>query len=184
MHLALLIELTILWTAVGIFLLLLWSNNFLYALTILWNIHSDWTYVFYIKQKNWFKSIRWSDQRWLQMLRMKNENFSFERFNAKIIKPILMRNEKRQTFDATRIIRAYEKITLEDAMSMATNKESIRHKAVARIRRYPSRTTNSIICFVRHAIIIAWCTHCVCCSLTTILFDSLFMKDQGENIVG
>ncbi|PAV76069.1 hypothetical protein WR25_14374 [Diploscapter pachys] len=68
------------------------------------------------------------------MLRMKNENFSFERFNAKIIKPILMRNEKRQTFDATRIIRAYEKITLEDAMSMATSKESIRHKAVARIR--------------------------------------------------
>ncbi|PAV56559.1 hypothetical protein WR25_17546 [Diploscapter pachys] len=79
----------------------------------------------------------------------------FERFNAKIIKPILMRNEKRQTFDATRIIRAYEKITLEDAMSMANSKESIRHKAVARIRRYPSRTTNLIICFVRHAITIA-----------------------------
>ncbi|PAV58005.1 hypothetical protein WR25_13949 isoform B [Diploscapter pachys] len=58
----------------------------------------------------------------------------FERFNAKIIKPILMRNEKRQTFDATRIVRAYEKITLEDAMKMALNKEPIKHKSVARIK--------------------------------------------------
>lgn len=37
---------------------------------------------------------------------------TFERFNAKLLKPILMRNVKRKHFDATDIVRAYNKITV------------------------------------------------------------------------
>uniref|UniRef100_A0A8R1HX98 Sodium/hydrogen exchanger n=1 Tax=Caenorhabditis japonica TaxID=281687 RepID=A0A8R1HX98_CAEJA len=45
---------------------------------------------------------------------------NFEHFNAKVIKPVLMRHETRQSFDATSIVRAYEKITLADAIKMTT----------------------------------------------------------------
>jgi len=37
---------------------------------------------------------------------------SFERFNAKLIKPLLMRHVKRKAFDASDIVRAYNKITV------------------------------------------------------------------------
>ncbi|KAL3077285.1 hypothetical protein niasHS_013274 [Heterodera schachtii] len=44
---------------------------------------------------------------------------AFERFNAKILKPLLMRNMTRKTFDATDIVRAYNKITLQEALKIA-----------------------------------------------------------------
>ncbi|KAF1753863.1 hypothetical protein GCK72_020420 [Caenorhabditis remanei] len=50
---------------------------------------------------------------------------NFERFNAKRIKPILMRHQKKESFDASKIIRAYEKITLEDAIRLASIKTTI-----------------------------------------------------------
>ncbi|CAJ0575293.1 unnamed protein product, partial [Mesorhabditis spiculigera] len=49
-----------------------------------------------------------------------NENY--ERFNAKVLKPLLMRNQKKSDFDATKILRAYAKITLEEAMTMSQAK--------------------------------------------------------------
>ncbi|CAB3399794.1 unnamed protein product [Caenorhabditis bovis] len=59
---------------------------------------------------------------------------NFERFNAKVIKPVLMRHQKRQSFDASSIIRAYEKITLEDALKLANAKTSIQNKRLERIK--------------------------------------------------
>ncbi|CAD6196556.1 unnamed protein product [Caenorhabditis auriculariae] len=59
---------------------------------------------------------------------------NFERFNAKVIKPVLMRNEKKQSFDATTIVRAYEKITLEDAMNLANLRHSIENKRLEKIK--------------------------------------------------
>uniref|UniRef100_A0A914HU55 Sodium/hydrogen exchanger n=1 Tax=Globodera rostochiensis TaxID=31243 RepID=A0A914HU55_GLORO len=44
---------------------------------------------------------------------------AFERFNAKVLKPLLMRNVTRKTFDATDIVRAYNKITLQEALKIA-----------------------------------------------------------------
>uniref|UniRef100_A0A915LWW2 Cation/H+ exchanger domain-containing protein n=1 Tax=Meloidogyne javanica TaxID=6303 RepID=A0A915LWW2_MELJA len=44
---------------------------------------------------------------------------SFERFNAKLIKPLLMRHVKRKAFDASDIVRAYNKITLTEAVKIA-----------------------------------------------------------------
>ncbi|KAH7714390.1 Na+/H+-exchanging protein [Aphelenchoides avenae] len=43
----------------------------------------------------------------------------FEMFNAKVLKPMLMKNQQRMVFDASQIVRAYTKITLEEAVRMA-----------------------------------------------------------------
>lgn len=43
----------------------------------------------------------------------------FERLNAKVLKPILMRGEKRMPFDASQIMRAYAKICLHEAIDIA-----------------------------------------------------------------
>lgn len=50
--------------------------------------------------------------------------FSYERVNAKILRPILVRNVPRKHFDASKIVRAYAKITLEEAMQMAISTKS------------------------------------------------------------
>ncbi|CAP26206.1 Protein CBR-NHX-9 [Caenorhabditis briggsae] len=59
---------------------------------------------------------------------------NFERFNAKVIKPVLMRHQKRESFDASSIVRAYEKITLEDAIKLAKVKNTIQNKRLERIK--------------------------------------------------
>ncbi|KAH7697366.1 Protein NHX-3 b, partial [Aphelenchoides avenae] len=46
----------------------------------------------------------------------------FERLNAKVLKPILMRGEKRMPFDASQIMRAYAKICLHEAIDIARMK--------------------------------------------------------------
>ncbi|CAJ0563602.1 unnamed protein product, partial [Mesorhabditis spiculigera] len=43
---------------------------------------------------------------------------NFERLNAKVLRPILMRNEERKDFDASVIVRAYAKITLQEALEL------------------------------------------------------------------
>ncbi|CAI4225903.1 unnamed protein product [Auanema sp. JU1783] len=43
---------------------------------------------------------------------------NYERFNSKILRPILLRNETKKDFDASCIVRAYAKITLEDALNL------------------------------------------------------------------
>lgn len=58
---------------------------------------------------------------------------NFERFNAKILRPILMRNEKKKNFDASTIVRAYQKITLEDAMNL-TKLQKAEHKRITALR--------------------------------------------------
>jgi hypothetical protein len=42
----------------------------------------------------------------------------FERLNAKVLKPLLVKHTTRNVFDATQIIRAYNKITLQEAMDV------------------------------------------------------------------
>ncbi|CAL2043485.1 unnamed protein product [Caenorhabditis brenneri] len=59
---------------------------------------------------------------------------NFERFNAKVIKPVLMRHETRQNFDATSIIRAYEKITLEDAIKLTKAKGALQNKRLEKVK--------------------------------------------------
>uniref|UniRef100_A0A158P7M8 Sodium/hydrogen exchanger n=1 Tax=Angiostrongylus cantonensis TaxID=6313 RepID=A0A158P7M8_ANGCA len=56
--------------------------------------------------------------------------FSFERFNAKVLRPILMRNEQKRDFDASTIVRAYQKITLEEAMNL-TKLQKAEHKRIS-----------------------------------------------------
>ncbi|VDD88441.1 unnamed protein product, partial [Enterobius vermicularis] len=46
---------------------------------------------------------------------------TFERLNATILRPLLMRDEKRRGFDASKIVRAYMKITLKEAMQAANS---------------------------------------------------------------
>ncbi|MCP9260078.1 Sodium/hydrogen exchanger [Dirofilaria immitis] len=46
---------------------------------------------------------------------------NFERLNATIFRPLLMRNQKPHRFDASKIIRAYTKITLKEAIEMASD---------------------------------------------------------------
>ncbi|KAM3721035.1 putative Na(+)/H(+) antiporter nhx-9 [Dirofilaria immitis] len=46
---------------------------------------------------------------------------AFERLNATIFRPLLMRNQKPHRFDASKIIRAYTKITLKEAIEMASD---------------------------------------------------------------
>ncbi|KIH66098.1 hypothetical protein ANCDUO_03574 [Ancylostoma duodenale] len=58
---------------------------------------------------------------------------NFERFNAKILRPILMRNEKKKNFDASTIVRAYQKITLEDALNL-TKLQKAEHKRISALR--------------------------------------------------
>ncbi|CAP22181.2 Protein CBR-NHX-3 [Caenorhabditis briggsae] len=59
---------------------------------------------------------------------------NFERFNAKVIKPVLMRHETRQSFDATSIIRAYEKITLEDAIKLSKAKNTLQNQRLEKVK--------------------------------------------------
>lgn len=42
----------------------------------------------------------------------------FERFNAKVLKPLLIRHEKRQNIDFTTVFRSYEKLIQEDAKKL------------------------------------------------------------------
>ncbi|VDO57999.1 unnamed protein product [Haemonchus placei] len=63
---------------------------------------------------------------------------NFERFNAKVLRPILMRNEKKKNFDASSIVRAYQKITLEDAMNL-TKMQKAEHKRISALREYAIR---------------------------------------------
>ncbi|PIO67075.1 hypothetical protein TELCIR_11189 [Teladorsagia circumcincta] len=63
---------------------------------------------------------------------------NFERFNAKILRPILMRNEKKKNFDASSIVRAYQKITLEDAMNL-TKLQKAENKRISALREYAAR---------------------------------------------
>ncbi|KAI6170834.1 Sodium/hydrogen exchanger [Aphelenchoides bicaudatus] len=42
----------------------------------------------------------------------------FERLNAKVLKPLLVKHTKRNVFDASQIVRAYNKITLQEAMDV------------------------------------------------------------------
>ncbi|KHJ89390.1 hypothetical protein OESDEN_10787 [Oesophagostomum dentatum] len=65
---------------------------------------------------------------------------NFERFNAKILRPVLMRNEKKKNFDASTIVRAYQKITLEDAMNL-TKLQKAEHKRISALRDQELRTT-------------------------------------------
>ncbi|KAI6212408.1 hypothetical protein M3Y94_00020100 [Aphelenchoides besseyi] len=48
----------------------------------------------------------------------------FEHINAKIIKPILMRDYESQGYDASTIVRAYQKMAITDAMNMVQKSES------------------------------------------------------------
>lgn len=56
-----------------------------------------------------------------------------------------MRHEKRQSFDATSIIRAYEKITLEDAIKLTKVKSTLQNKRLEKVksevRVAPEQTT-------------------------------------------
>ncbi|KAI6198812.1 Sodium/hydrogen exchanger [Aphelenchoides besseyi] len=52
----------------------------------------------------------------------------FERTNSKLIKPILMRGYESQGYDATTIIRAYQKIAITDAMNMIKKAENPAYK--------------------------------------------------------
>ena len=45
-----------------------------------------------------------------------------------------MRHQKRESFDASSIVRAYEKITLEDAIKLAKVKNTIQNKRLERIK--------------------------------------------------
>lgn len=45
--------------------------------------------------------------------------FRFERFNAKVLKPVLIKEQKRTKFDASQIVRAYTKISLHEAAQVA-----------------------------------------------------------------
>ncbi|VDN05549.1 unnamed protein product [Thelazia callipaeda] len=45
---------------------------------------------------------------------------NFERLNAAVLRPLLMRNQKPHRFDASKIVRAYTKITLKEALEMAS----------------------------------------------------------------
>lgn len=42
----------------------------------------------------------------------------FERLNAKVLKPVLCKHARRTVFDASQIVRAYNKITLQEAMNV------------------------------------------------------------------
>jgi len=46
---------------------------------------------------------------------------TFERINAKLLKPMLMRNVKRKPFDTSDIVRAYNKITVYHLRLILTN---------------------------------------------------------------
>ncbi|KAE9421004.1 hypothetical protein Angca_002159 [Angiostrongylus cantonensis] len=63
---------------------------------------------------------------------------NFERFNAKVLRPILMRNEQKRDFDASTIVRAYQKITLEEAMNL-TKLQKAEHKRISALRGEDSR---------------------------------------------
>ncbi|VDM53636.1 unnamed protein product [Angiostrongylus costaricensis] len=60
-----------------------------------------------------------------------NVTENFDRFNAKVLRPILMRNEQKRDFDASTIVRAYQKITLEEAMNL-TKLQKAEHKRISK----------------------------------------------------
>jgi hypothetical protein len=47
----------------------------------------------------------------------------FERLNARILKPMFIRNAKSSEYDASAIVRAYHKIALQDALNTITQSE-------------------------------------------------------------
>ncbi|KAI6170830.1 Sodium/hydrogen exchanger [Aphelenchoides bicaudatus] len=55
----------------------------------------------------------------------------FERMNARILKPLLIRNAKRSEYDASAIVRAYHKIALQDALNTITQAEDSRRSPSA-----------------------------------------------------
>ena len=50
----------------------------------------------------------------------------FEHINAKILKPLLMKDVKRTDYDASEILRAYHKIVIQDALRMVNEREKKR----------------------------------------------------------
>ncbi|KAI6243285.1 Sodium/hydrogen exchanger [Aphelenchoides fujianensis] len=54
----------------------------------------------------------------------------FERMNAKVLKPLLVKHTTRNVFDASQIVRAYNKITLQEAMQMTHNRDKQRSTSV------------------------------------------------------
>ncbi|KAK0401327.1 hypothetical protein QR680_015719 [Steinernema hermaphroditum] len=50
---------------------------------------------------------------------------AYERFNAKILRPLLVKHIKQNRFDASKIIRAYNKITLREALDMTKKNKRI-----------------------------------------------------------
>ncbi|KAI1703150.1 sodium/hydrogen exchanger family domain-containing protein [Ditylenchus destructor] len=54
---------------------------------------------------------------------------SFERFNARILKPVLMKYEKRKVFDASNILRAYAKITLQETTQLVASVKKANREA-------------------------------------------------------
>lgn len=52
----------------------------------------------------------------------------YERINAKILKPLLIRHQTSKVFDASAIVRAYEKMTLKDVMDMIKKDDSENYK--------------------------------------------------------
>ncbi|KAI6243508.1 Sodium/hydrogen exchanger [Aphelenchoides fujianensis] len=54
----------------------------------------------------------------------------FERMNAKVLKPMLVKHTTRNVFDASQIVRAYNKITLQEAMQMTHNRDKQRSTSV------------------------------------------------------
>uniref|UniRef100_A0AC35F8Q9 Sodium/hydrogen exchanger n=2 Tax=Panagrolaimus sp. PS1159 TaxID=55785 RepID=A0AC35F8Q9_9BILA len=55
---------------------------------------------------------------------------NFETFNAKVLKPILMKSYQKRHFDASQIIRAYTKVIVQDAMNVAPSRKSSRKEKV------------------------------------------------------
>lgn len=79
-------------------------------------------FIFNVLLKNLFKYFDYTMAGVEDIAGMKGKNSirdAFERFNANILKPILMKNQKRHVFDASHILRAYSKITLQEALQIA-----------------------------------------------------------------
>ncbi|TKR73764.1 hypothetical protein L596_021038 [Steinernema carpocapsae] len=66
---------------------------------------------------------------------------TYERFNAKILRPLLVKHIKQDHFDASKIIRAYNKITLQEALDIAKTKKRIKEKKRASISHDTLRST-------------------------------------------